>query len=46
MKNTVPDTSVISAQLKPLMRGWLHLYGAVVLLACSPILLARARTWP
>jgi hemolysin III len=46
VKNTVPDASVISAQLKPLMRGWLHLYGAVVLLACSPILLARARTWP
>ena len=46
MNNTVPDANAISAQLKPLMRGWLHLYGAVVLLACSPILLARARTWP
>lgn len=46
MNDTVPDASAISAQLKPLMRGWLHLYGAVVLLACSPILLARARTWP
>ena len=46
MNDTVHDASAISAQLKPLMRGWLHLYGAVVLLACSPILLARARTWP
>jgi hemolysin III len=46
VNDTVPDASAISAQLKPLMRGWLHLYGAVVLLACSPILLARARTWP
>ena len=46
MNDTLPDASAISAQLKPLMRGWLHLYGAVVLLACSPILLARARTWP
>ena len=35
-----------SAQVKPVMRGWLHLVGAVVLLACSPILLARAHTWP
>jgi len=30
---------------KPLMRGWLHLVGFIVLLACSPILFARARTW-
>lgn len=30
---------------KPLMRGWLHLVGFVVLLACSPILFARAHTW-
>ena len=28
------------------MRGWLHLVGVVVLLACSPILFAKARTWP
>lgn len=27
------------------MRGWLHLVGVLVLLACSPILFARARTW-
>jgi hemolysin III len=30
---------------RPLLRGWLHLVGAVVLLACSPILLVRASTW-
>ena len=46
MNHTVRDASVNSAQVKPVMRGWLHLVGAVVLLACSPILLARAHTWP
>ena len=46
MNHTVRDASVNSAQVKPVMRGWLHLVGAVVLLACSPILLVRARTWP
>lgn len=30
---------------KPIMRGWLHLIGAVVLLGCSPILFARSHTW-
>jgi hemolysin III len=28
------------------MRGWIHLVGAVVLFACSPILIVRAQTWP
>ncbi|MGA2293849.1 MAG: hemolysin III family protein [Acidimicrobiales bacterium] len=28
------------------MRGWIHLVSAFVLLACSPILITRARTWP
>ena len=46
MNDTVPDASVTTAQVKPLMRGWLHLVGFVVLIACSPILLIRARTWP
>jgi len=46
VNHTVRDASVNSAQVKPVMRGWLHLVGAVVLLACSPILLARAHTWP
>jgi len=31
--------------VKPLMRGWLHLIGLVVLLACSPILFVRCSTW-
>lgn len=31
---------------KPVLRGWIHLVGAVVLVACSPVLLVRARTWP
>lgn len=29
----------------PLLRGWLHVAGAVILPACSPILLLRASTW-
>jgi hemolysin III len=28
------------------MRGWIHLVSAVVLVACSPILIVRAHTWP
>lgn len=36
---------VEAAHVKPLMRGWIHLVGAVVLVACSPILLALAHTW-
>jgi len=31
---------------KPLLRGWLHVGGTVVLLGCSPLLLVRAHTWP
>ena len=46
MTNTVPAADGDSAPVKPLLRGWLHLGGAVVLFACSPILLVRARTWP
>jgi len=30
---------------RPLLRGWLHVAGALILLACSPILLTRAQTW-
>ncbi|HEY5266024.1 MAG TPA: hemolysin III family protein [Acidimicrobiales bacterium] len=33
------------AHVRPLLRGWLHVTGAIVLLACSPILLARTHTW-
>ena len=43
--NEAPSTGEAAA-VKPLMRGWLHLVGAVVLLACSPILFVRAHTWP
>lgn len=38
--DTAPE--VLSHQ-KPLLRGWLHLVGVVVLLACSPILFVRAQ---
>jgi hemolysin III len=31
--------------VRPLLRGWLHVAGAVILFACSPILIVRARTW-
>ncbi len=35
-----------AAHVKPLLRGWLHVVGVVVLVACSPILFSGARTWP
>jgi len=31
--------------VRPLLRGWLHVAGAVILPCCSPILLVRAQTW-
>jgi hemolysin III len=31
---------------RPLMRGWLHAVGVLVLVACSPLLFARCATWP
>jgi hemolysin III len=31
--------------IRPLLRGWLHVAGAIVLAACSPILFLRANTW-
>ena len=30
---------------RPLLRGWLHVAGAIVLAGCSPILFLRAHTW-
>jgi hemolysin III len=39
------SSEALLAHVKPLMRGWLHVAGAVVLAACSPILFARARNW-
>ena len=45
--SATPETSTVQqSSEKPLMRGWLHLVGAVVLFGCSPILLVRAHTWP
>lgn len=43
--NGAVDSSGPLGLERPLMRGWLHLVGVVVLLACSPILFLRARTW-
>jgi hemolysin III len=34
-----------SAFVRPLFRGWLHVAGAIILAACSPILLVEASTW-
>jgi hemolysin III len=30
---------------RPILRGWLHVVGAIALVACSPILFLRAHTW-
>ena len=30
---------------RPLLRGWLHVVGVVVLVGCSPLLFARCATW-
>jgi hemolysin III len=43
VSNSSSDAPV---HVKPLLRGWLHVFGVVVLLASSPILFSRARTWP
>ncbi len=42
---SAPSATMQGAHEKPLMRGWLHVGGVVALLACSPILFARAHTW-
>lgn len=46
MSSDAPTTSRPVPTDKPLLRGWLHVGGAVILLGCSPLLLIRARTWP
>jgi len=33
------------AHVKPVLRGWLHVGGAFVLFALSPVLMAHAQTW-
>jgi hemolysin III len=43
---TRPSAAPSPGSAKPLLRGWLHLAGAVLLLAASPVLFARAATWP
>ena len=40
---TAADTA--APLTRPLLRGWLHVAGAIVLAACSPILFLRAHTW-
>ena len=44
MTDASPGESA-STSVRPLLRGWLHVAGAVILLGCSPILLVEARTW-
>lgn len=44
MTSVTPTAPRVVAQ-RPLLRGWLHVVGAIVLLGCSPILLVRASTW-
>jgi hemolysin III len=46
MNSVHSPTAVEAAHVKPLLRGWIHLVGAVVLIACSPLLIGPAKTWP
>jgi hemolysin III len=46
MSNVHSLTDVEAPHVKPLLRGWIHLVSAVVLIACSPFLIGRAKTWP
>ena len=43
--HTATNTPVEPDVVKPLLRGWLHVVGLIVLLGASPILYLRARTW-
>jgi len=45
--SAIPSDTVIQQvqQVRPLLRGWLHLVAFFVLFACSPILFSRCRTW-
>jgi hemolysin III len=40
---TAADT--VAPATRPLLRGWLHVVGAIALVVCSPILLLRAHNW-
>jgi len=46
VSDSQPSSVVSGPLVKPLLRGWLHLIGVIVLLGCSPILFMRAHTWP
>lgn len=46
MSSEHPTSTFEAPHVKPLMRGWIHVVGAVALIACSPLLIARASTWP
>ncbi len=39
------SSKVAPATTRPLLRGWLHTVGAVILAGCSPILFVRAHSW-
>ncbi len=44
----MPSTTVTDAPApvaRPLLRGWLHVVGAITLAVVSPLLFVRARTW-
>lgn len=44
MTDASPGESAITL-VRPILRGWLHVAGAIILLGCSPILLVEAPTW-
>lgn len=46
MKSEHSPATLEVPHVKPLMRGWIHVIGAFALITCSPLLLARATTWP
>lgn len=45
MTHTTTNGTTETEPVKPLLRGWLHAVGVIVLLGASPILYARAQTW-
>ncbi len=44
MSASVTSATPETPHVKPLLRGWLHLVGLIVLLGCSPILFMRCST--
>ena len=45
MSITTPPGDVATPHVKPLLRGWLHVVGAITLVCCSPLLFARTTSW-